>query len=213
MPPALLAVLGTLSALLAVVDCVPYVRDVLRHATRPHRGTWLIWSVLGGIALVSQAADGATWSLAMVGAQTVTTSAIFLLAIRHGEGGLTRENVAMTVLAALGILGWFIADDPTVATACVVFADSIGVAMMLPKTWREPDSETLSTFALASAGGVLAALAVGAVVPSLLLYPLYYAIANGLIAAVIVTRRRQLAALADLMDDLASRAVREPGVG
>ena len=35
----------------------------LRGATRPHRGTWLIWSVLAIVVCLSQRADGASWSL------------------------------------------------------------------------------------------------------------------------------------------------------
>jgi hypothetical protein len=39
---------------------VPYLRDTVRRATRPHRGTWLIWSVLAVVAYFSQRADGAS---------------------------------------------------------------------------------------------------------------------------------------------------------
>ena len=39
-------VLGVLAVLVGIADTIPYVRDVLRGTTRPHRGTWLIWSVL-----------------------------------------------------------------------------------------------------------------------------------------------------------------------
>ena len=77
----------------------------------------------------------------------------------------------LVVAAAAGVTGWLIADDPLVATVCVVVADLIALTMMVPKTWRDPDSETLSTFALASAGGAIAAGSVGALEPSLLLYP------------------------------------------
>jgi hypothetical protein len=63
---------------------------------------------------------------------------------------------------------------------------------MLPKTWRDPWSETLSTFVLASASGVLSAIAVGAMDASLLLYPAYFAAANGVTAAVIALRRRSI---------------------
>ena len=48
------------------------------------------------------------------------------------------------------------------------------------------------TFAFASLGGVLAAGAVGAWDLSLLLYPVYYCLANGAIALLIVTRRAAL---------------------
>ena len=78
-----------------------------------------------------------------------------------------------------------IADEPIVATACVVVADLIGATLMLPKTYRDPDSETLATYALASLAGLLAAGAVGAPDISLLLYPIYFCLVNGAIAVLI----------------------------
>jgi hypothetical protein len=48
------AVLGILSGGVGVADTIPYVRDVLRGATRPHRGTWLIWGVLAVVVTLSQ---------------------------------------------------------------------------------------------------------------------------------------------------------------
>jgi hypothetical protein len=181
--------LGVLAGLLGVADTLPYIRDTLRGFTRPHRGTWLIWGVLGVVVCLSQRADGASWSLVMAAVQAVTTVVIFLLAIPRGEGGLTRVDVMMIAIACGGVTGWVLADEPLVATACVVAADAIGVALMVPKTWRDPDSETLATFALASFAAVLAALAVAAPDPALLLYPTYYCLANGLIALLIVRRR------------------------
>jgi hypothetical protein len=65
--------------------------------------------------------------------------------------------------------------------------------MMVPKTYRDPGSETLATFALASLSGALAAGAVGAPDPSLLLYPVYYCLANGALAILIHHRRSLLA--------------------
>jgi hypothetical protein len=181
--------LGVLAGLLGVFDTLPYIRDTLRGATRPHRGTWLIWGVLGVVVCLSQRADGASWSLVMAAVQALTTVIIFVLAIPRGEGGLSRVDAIMIAIAAGGVTGWVVADEPIVATACVVAADSIGVALMVPKTYRDPDSETLTTFALASVAAVLAAAAVAEPDPSLLLYPAYYCLANGLIALLIVRRR------------------------
>src|SRR5262245_10334462 len=124
------ALLGVLAGVLTVVETIPYVRDVLRGSTRPHRGTWLIWSVLAIIAFLSQRADGATWSVVMVAVQAVLTSLIFVLAIRRGEGGVSPGELAMIGLAGVGVAGWLVADEPVVATACVVAADLIGLALM-----------------------------------------------------------------------------------
>ena len=100
----------------------------------------------------------------------------------------------MLAVAAGGVVGWLVADEPVVATVCVVAADLIGVAMMLPKTYRDPESETLATYALASVAGAFAAGAVGRLDASLLLYPAYFCVANAAIALLIVSRRGQVRA-------------------
>ena len=185
-------VLGLLAGGIGIADTIPYVRDILRGMTRPHRGTWLIWGVLAIVVCVSQYADGASWSLVMAAVQAVVTSLIFVLSIRRGTGGLTATELVMIAVAGIGVLGWVVADEPLVATACVVAADLIGAGMMIPKTYRDPDSETLVTFAFASLGGALAAGAVGAIDVSLLLYPVYYCVVNGAIALLIHQRRAVL---------------------
>ena len=181
--------LGVLAALVGIADTVPYVRDTLRGVTRPHRGTWLIWSVLAIVVCLSQRADGASWSLLMAGTQAILTGLIFVLAIGRGEGGVSATDRVMIAIAGGGVIGWIAADEPIIATACVVAADLIGAALMIPKTYRDPGSETLATFALASLSGLLAAGAVGALDVSLLLYPIYFGVVNGAIAILIHHRR------------------------
>ena len=128
----------------------------------------------------------------MAATQAVLTMLIFALAIRRGFGGLGRADLVMTCIAAGGIVGWLVAAEPVVATACVVAADLVAIAMMAPKTWRDPGSETFSTYALASASGALAAAAVAALDPALLLYPVYFCLGNGALALLIVHRRAVL---------------------
>jgi hypothetical protein len=181
-------VFGVLAGIVSILDAIPYARDVIRRTTRPQRATWFIWSMLAIVALASQLADGATWSIVMVATQAMVTTLVLLLSIRHGEGGLSPLDLTAVAIATLGVLGWFVFSTPVIATACVVFADTLGVALMLPKTWREPSSETFTTFALASAAGLLSALAVASLDASLLLYPVYFFVANGLIASIIVIR-------------------------
>jgi hypothetical protein len=91
-------------------------------------------------------------------------------------------------------VGWAISSRPVVATLFVVVADLVGLAMMGPKTWRNPWSETAPTYVLASASGVCGAVAVGDVDASLLLYPSYFALGNGAVAALILHRRRSMRA-------------------
>jgi len=184
------ATFALLGAALGAAQSIPYLRDTWRRWTVPHRGSWLIWSVIEVIAVESQRADGARWSLLPLLTQAVGTCAVFLLSIRFGSGGVRRHELGLMALAGAGVVGWIVADEPIIATISVVIADFIAVLMMLPKAWRHPHSETTSTYALASLGGLAAMGAVGAPSLQLLMYPVYFALVNAGLTAVIEGRRR-----------------------
>jgi hypothetical protein len=129
----------------------------------------------------------------MIGTQAVLTTIICVLSIRYGVGGVSTQDRVMMCIAGLGLVGWVLLSSPLLATVSVVLADTVGVVLMLPKTWADPRSETLSTFALAALAGALSAVAVGGLDVNLLLYPSYFAIANGAIATIIAVRRRRTA--------------------
>jgi hypothetical protein len=187
------AAFGVLAGILQLVATAPYVRDILRGSTRPQRATWAIWAALSFVVLASQWASGATWSLALTIGQAVSCGGIFALSLRRGVGGVSPLELGLLGIAALGVAGWQLAGDPVVATCAVVAADLVAVALMLPKTYRQPGSETLATYAIGVVSTIFALAAVGPTAPSLLIYPLYILAADGAVVAVIVLRRRALA--------------------
>jgi hypothetical protein len=189
MPREVAAGLGLLAGAVAVLGTLPYLRDTLRGATRPHRGTWLVWSALGAVACLSQRAGGASWSLGLSAGAFVLDSLVFALALRTGQGSLDGPEAALLGLAAGGVAAWLLAGPPLAATAGVIAPHLAAAAMMAPKAYRDPRSETLVTFAGASLGGALAAGAASAGDPALLLYPAYYCAVNAALAALIALRR------------------------
>ena len=187
------AAAGILAGVLTVISSIPYVRDVVvGRTTRPHRASWFIWSVLGVIAFASQRAGGATWSLVLTGTGTTLVVLIFLLAIPHGVGGLTRFDLVLLAVAGIGLIAWRLSSEPTVATVLVVATDAVGVVLMLPKTWRDPSTETLATYVIGGLGAACGTVSVGALDLALLLYPAYIATSSLLLAGVIAGRRRRL---------------------
>jgi len=190
------AVVGSLGAALSVVGTGLYLRGIRRGDTLPHRGSWMVWSVIAVVAAASDGADGGGWSLVVLGVQAVGTLAVAAWALGHGVGRLTPTNLAMLALAALGVLGWTTLTDPTVAAACVAVADGAGLVAMMPKTWADPYSETVSTYALAGVTGLLGALAVHAW-SAALLFPVYFCLGNATTAVAITLRRGSVRELAD----------------
>ena len=109
-------------------------------------------------------------------------------------GGVSPVELALLGIAALGIVGWQIADDPVVATCSVVVADLIGVALMLPKTYRDPGlRDTRDVRHRRRLDALRAGRRRTPRTASLLIYPLYILIADSAVVAVIFLRRRALA--------------------
>ena len=141
------------------------------------------------IAVEAQRADGARWSLIPLATQALGTCLVFALSLGLGSGGLSIVDLGLITLAGAGVVGWLAVDEPVIATTWVIAADLVAALMMLPKAWRDPHSETLSTFALASLGGAMTVGAVASTSPALLAYPVYFTLVNAALAGVIGYRR------------------------
>lgn len=95
-------VCGVLAGLVSTVDAVPYVRDIISGRTRPYRATWAIWTVLAVTAFAAQAADGAGWSLLMLGVQALTVTVVLGLSIGRGIGRLGAVDLTLIAPARSG---------------------------------------------------------------------------------------------------------------
>jgi len=182
------AVLGVAATLLSLVDPIPYLRDVARGRTTPHRVTWGIWSTVGVVALCAQVAHGVDWSLGLLVVQSASMLLTFGLSFARGVGGATAADVVALGLAAAGIVAWVTCDDPVLAVLGAIAADVVAFAVMLPKAWRDPWSETWSSFLLAGIAGGCSALAVGGLDPNVL-YPGYFFLVNVGFALMVLVRR------------------------
>jgi hypothetical protein len=188
-----LGFLGIVGGVLQGICYVPYIRDIVRGSTRPHRGTWTIWCLLSAIVLASQYADGGHWSLLVAVAQVIGSAVIWAFSLTRGVGGTSRLDLTLGAVAALGVVGWSASGDPTIATVSIVIADTMAVSMMLPKTFRLPYSETPSAYAISAVSGLFAIAAVGSLDFGLLVYPVYVVAADVAVVAVIGFRRREIA--------------------
>lgn len=186
-------VLGFLAGAVSLLAFLPYVVDTLTGRTRPQRASWLIWSVLGSIALGSQIAEGATHSLWFALSQVGATILIFLLGITRGVGGLMvpGNRLVLAVAAAVLVL-WFLTRDPAWALCFSIGISTLGAATTLLKAFRAPETETLSTWVLSAVASACALVSVGRLDGMLMLYPAYLLIlSSGVVTAVLTGRAAQ----------------------
>src|SRR5665213_1725997 len=114
---------GYTAGILSAVCYIPYFRDILLRKTKPERASWLIWMVLGVIAFFSQLNKGATDSLWLTGIQTIGVVITFLLSLKFGVGGFTKNDYIALLFAALGLVAWYVTKEAAFALYIVIGID------------------------------------------------------------------------------------------
>jgi hypothetical protein len=184
----MLAFLGILSGIVFIVGDLPYIRDILKGTTKPHRVSWLVFFVLDAIYVANQLALGATNSLWLVLTWTLIAFFIFLLSIKHGVGGFSRFDIFCLTGAVAGLLLWVLLQNPTASLFCSLFVTMIAFVPTLKKSYLQPATETKISWLTAALSGLLAAISVGAWEYKLLILPIMSFLASAAIYATLVLR-------------------------
>ncbi|HTE57386.1 MAG TPA: hypothetical protein VK694_01470 [Verrucomicrobiae bacterium] len=196
----LAAVISITAGILNMVGFVPYVRDILRHKTKPERAMWWIYAFLFGVLFVAQMDANAGWLLLVTVSYIASSVAIAVLSVWYGYGGFHKRDTISFVIAALGLVLWLVTDTPLIAIVLVIIVDFAGFWLTLVKTWHAPHTETLISWQLAFVTAVLSIFAAGSWSLDVIIYPLYAVAGTGLLVWMIMYRRKKLEPTEDLPD-------------
>jgi hypothetical protein len=169
---------GYLSGVAILISFLPYIRDIFQDKTKPERISWLIWAILGAISFFSQPVEGANYSLMMTGGQFFGDLFVFLLAIKFGFGGFMKRDKVALIGACASLFLWYVTREAAIALFMVILIDAIGVYLTVVKTYENPETETISTWAFTFVAGLLGCIAVGEFNLVLLAFPFYISLAG-----------------------------------
>lgn len=132
-------------------------------------------------------------SLWFAGAQVSGTITVLLLSIGRGRGTYFRPiDFAALFAAATGVALWYVTDTAAYALAITIGISLIGGTLTAVKAYRNPESETLSTWVISLIASVCALGAVGSTDPVLLAYPAYlFTLYTMFIGAIFLGRARR----------------------
>jgi hypothetical protein len=184
--------LGTASGILIAISCIPYIRDILLHKTKPQRTTWLIWAVLLTIAFFAQLSEGGTWSLITTGVDWLGVVVIYILSVLYGMGGATRLDKIALASAGVGLLLWYLTNEPLFALLITIGIDFVAGLLTIIKTYKEPETETFVAYMICGTGGLLGTIAVWEWNFSLIIFPLWICLLNYAIGITILLGRRKV---------------------
>lgn len=187
-------VLGMLALALQPLGVALYISSTFWKGTKPHPFTWFTFSVVDGTIFAAQLLHGGGPGAWLLGVTTFTSSLIFAVALWKGERRIARIDWIFLALALVGIAAWNATGNALYAVVLASFVELIAKVPTFRKAFLRPDEESVTIW---SVGFVNFSLSIAALTTKSLitvLFPLVIVASNGALIAVILLRRRQLAA-------------------
>jgi hypothetical protein len=148
---------------------------------------------------VSPAAINAatTWSAgqtqtAIIGAfSALATISIVVMGFKHGVKRYTAFDFACQAFAIVGIIAWFLTQQPVVALTIALIVDIVAAMPTWRHAWIDPFAENWQSFALAAVSGIPTFLAISSYNYVSLAFPVMITANSLLLTTIILLRRRQ----------------------
>jgi hypothetical protein len=170
----------------AILGAFPYIIQIIRGRTKPRIVTWFTWSLLTGIACAASFSTHDIPSAILTLASMLVNMTIVVLGFKHGDRHFERLDVFCQLAAFVGLALWFLFNSPAIAVSSSIAIDAVGAIPTLKHSWKRPYEETWISFLLGSIAGVLTTIVAASWSITAVAYPLYLAIANALLVALIL---------------------------
>ncbi len=169
------AIFGILSSIFVLIGAFPYIRDIYKKKAHPHVLSWIGWAFITALGAFAMLADGSTWAVAILFANTATCLIIagYSVIRKVGVWSTTKMDFVFFGLGILGLILWQTLNLPILALICAIVADfSFGLPTII-KAYKDPGSETYFVWFTAAISGLLSLFAVQSFAFSEAAYPLY----------------------------------------
>jgi hypothetical protein len=170
------------ASFLAILSYYPYIKGILKGKTKPNRATFLIWTVIGVVEIISYLASGGGLASGLLIAYTVGTGLIFVMSIKYGVGGGSLLDITCLLGALVGVLGWVITKNPHVALSLSIIAGMFGYLPTFKKVYLTPKTENTSHWVLCGVAAVFNIFAISKWSLFTASAPVYLLICDGALA-------------------------------
>jgi hypothetical protein len=181
-----------ISSILAIVNILPYLRDVYRGKNKPRVVSWFTWSLLTGIASAASFSDGQYASGILLLLSSLETLSVVILGWRFGVREFDLFDAACQAAAVVGLVLWLIFNSPTIAIIATISIDIAASLPTLRHAWRRPFEETAVTFFLGGLAALFTFMAAKNFKITAVAFPIYLVLMNFLISSVIYSRQHNL---------------------
>lgn len=183
-------VLGSVAFIISLWGTFIYIRSILNGETKPHLYTWIVFSILTGIAFFAQISDNAGPGAWMMLATALSCATTAILSIKYGEKSRTKSDKIALISSLSAIIPWLLTKDAVLSVVMISLIDGVAMLPTIRKSWEKPYSENLPTYWLANLKNAIALLALTNFSITTSLYLISIMIVNTALIVVCVYRRR-----------------------
>jgi hypothetical protein len=184
--------LSAIAVALTFLAYIPYYRDIIKGKTHPHLYSWALWGLLTIMIVALQIKGGAGPSTYVTASSGLLCIGVIFLCLKNVKKDITMSDTFVAALSLIAMGFWLIADKPIVSIVLVVMADLLAFVPTVRKSWNKPHTETLSLYVTNTVRFTIAVMAIQNYTLLAVLWPVSWAIANGLFSVLLVIRRRQI---------------------
>ena len=163
---------GSIAIALSIIGYVHYLRDIFRGKTKPHAFSWIVWTLITFIVGAAQLAAGAGWGTVHNLATGVICLVIVYAAIKNKDKDIKRIDILLFCAALMAIPLWVFARNPVYSIILITIIDILAFLPTFRKTWHNPGSETLSSYAIAGIKYGVSLVAIATYDVATLVYPI-----------------------------------------
>lgn len=189
------ALVGKLAGVVSLAAFVPYAFAIIKGTTKPHRATWIIWTLVGFMLAASYYASGAKDTIWVSISFVLGPLLILVLSIKYGKGGWEPlDRVCLFgVLASLVL--WWISGSALAALLINIFIDFLGAIPTIKKVYLKPETEDRFAWTLFLVGSVANLSAIEVWTFVIYVYPVYMIALDVIVMTLIFNRRNRALAI------------------
>lgn len=189
------AIFGILSAFFTFAGLIPYFLEIHKREIYPHNLSWLGWAFITLVGAIAMLADGGSWSVVILLANTLSCVMVVVYSVykKVGVWSTTPYDYIYFGLGILGIILWQTFSLPLIAIVCAVLADLFFGIPTLIKAYKNPKTELPIAWLSCSVAGLLSLFAVESFAISEFIYPLYLFIYDTALFLIIIIFRNKKA--------------------
>lgn len=136
------------ASIISIYCFFPYIIDILRGVTKPHKYTWLIWTILQITGFFIMFSENAGLGSIPLGIGGLLCGFVFMLSIKNGTKDIKFFDKVCLIGALAAIFIWIFLKNPVISIILISVIDFVGFLPTMRKVYSDPYSETLSIYVL-----------------------------------------------------------------